>query len=145
MSYFNVLDTYVPNLRDKVQLSTGIRNASKNSGHAVDKILYDVIGMLHDCDDCDDGNVAAIIIDDLTGNRVGYDAYVYSDLKQKRDAADELLANPPKLNYSKCPRCGEISAIIGTAQTRSADEAATVFSQCYNYKCKAKVINASIL
>lgn len=94
-------------------------------------VLYDAIGRIQE-------EPFETVYRDLKKNNLGYNSSNYNTFKEKREAEDQILENPPEIkeNTVECPKCKTKKTIIQEIQTRSCDEGFTYKLHCYNPKCK---------
>lgn len=77
----------------------------------------------------------------IKSNSFGYGNEVFRTCKQLIDEEDEFITNPPVVDegVNQCRRCKSLRTFSFTKQTRSSDEAATVFVSCTECGLKFKM------
>jgi DNA-directed RNA polymerase subunit M/transcription elongation factor TFIIS len=79
------------------------------------------------------------ILSSLKNDTLNYNHECYSVLKQKQEQYNDYLEKPFDEDVSgvvKCKKCGSDKTISHSVQDRSADEPASVYSQCLSCKFK---------
>ena len=63
---------------------------------------------------------------------LGFDHVIFNDIKHKINENDDFISNPPQVEEGviECSRCKSKRTISFSKQTRSGDEACTVFVRC---------------
>lgn len=80
------------------------------------------------------------ILEMLKNNTLNYSHEYFSDMKHKQELYNNYLENPFTENQVasivKCKKCGSNNVMSQNIQDRSADEPASVYSQCISCKFK---------
>ena len=65
-------------------------------------------------------------------NNLGLDHIIFNDIKRRLKENDEFITNPPQVEEGviECQRCKSKRTFSFSKQTRSGDEACTVFVRC---------------
>ena len=80
------------------------------------------------------------ILEMLKNDTLNYSHPYFSDMKHKQELYNNYLENPFAENQIKsivkCKKCGSDNVMSQSVQDRSADEPASVYSQCISCKFK---------
>jgi DNA-directed RNA polymerase subunit M/transcription elongation factor TFIIS len=97
--------------------------------------LYQVIG------DIITGMTLKSILENIKSNKIGWKHSCFEEVENRMKEQDDFIVNPFTVSEGvlKCNKCNSERVFSYTKQTRSGDEATSVFSQCVN--CKAKWVS----
>ncbi len=81
------------------------------------------------------------VLENIKNNKIGWKHSCYEEVENRMKEQDDFIVNPFTVSEGvlKCNKCNSERVFSYTKQTRSGDEATSVFSQCVN--CKAKWVS----
>lgn len=105
-----------------------IHTRSNNNLNLYNKLLYSIIY------DILSQKKLKSIIDNLSNNKFGWNNNCFDEIKTSIKEQDNFLENPPEIDEGvfECSKCHGKRTFSFEKQTRSGDEAGTVFVQCYD-------------